>query len=373
MYQLDQSELEAIKRLFESKKLFRYHGKDVATQCSAFEYEFAEYLGMKHALFVTSGTNALVLALRALGVSQGDEVIVPSYTFVATVAAVIQVGAVPVVASVGDGLTIDTDQLEKKLTKKTKAIIPVHMDGLPVNIVGVLEFAKKYSLLVIEDVAQAIGGEFNQNKLGSFGDASCFSFNMDKIITCGEGGLVAFKDEANYKKALQLHDAPIRYGATFKDYLSDVKVDVGYSMRMSEISAVIIREQFKKLPNILKKLRENRKHLLKALRNDSLLIKSTDPQGECGTHIHFKLSDPIAAGGVARELSTMGFQSQPLNTRPSHCFWLWQDLITTDLSDLRMDRMHLSSILRVAVDFDATKSDLEKLSGTLDTILAPHV
>ncbi|MFP5490945.1 MAG: DegT/DnrJ/EryC1/StrS family aminotransferase [Bacteriovoracia bacterium] len=372
MYQLDQNELEAIKRLFESKKLFRYQGKDVATQCSSFEHEFAEYLGVNHALFVTSGTNALVLALRALGISPGDEVIVPSYTFVATVAAVLQVGAVPIVASVGDGLTVDPVQLEKILTKKTKAIIPVHMDGLPVNIVSVMNFAKKYSLFVIEDVAQAIGGEFNQRKLGSFGDASCFSFNMEKIITCGEGGLVAFKDESIYKKALQLHDFPVRYGASFKDYLSDIKVDVGYSMRMSEISAVIIREQFKKLPNIILTLRENRRLLLNALVSNSSHIKSTDTHGECGTHIHFKLSDPIAAGEVAKQLTTAGILSQPLYARPSHCFWLWQDLITSDLSDLRLDRMHLSSIIRVAVDFEATKSKLEKMSEKLNEILAPY-
>ena len=372
MYQLDHQELDAIKKLFESKKLFRYQGKGVSTHCLEFEREFADFVGMKHSLFVTSGTNALVLALRGLGIQKDDEVIVPSYTFVATVAAVLQIGAVPVVASVGSGLSLGPDLLSAKLTNKTKAIILVHMDGVSADVVSIVDFAKKHSLFLIEDVAQAVGGEFRNKKLGSFGDAGCYSFNAEKIISCGEGGLVAFKDEAAYKKALQLHDSPIRYGATYKEYLSDVSIDAGYSMRMSEISAVIMREQLKRLPGIIQRLRKNREHLLVNVKTNSALLLSSDFAGDCATHIHFKLTDPVTAGSVVRELCEQGLQAIPLYARPSHCFWMWEDILGKKLTDLQWDRLHLSSIVRVAVDFDASSEELTKSGMILDKVLSKY-
>lgn len=372
MYQIDHQELDAIKKIFESRKLFRYQGKGVPTHCSEFEREFAEYIGMRHALFVTSGTNALVLALRGLGLKKGDEVIVPSYTFVATISAVLQIGAVPVVASVGIGLSLDPTLLSTKLTNQTKAIILVHMDGVPADVLPIVEFAKKHSLYLIEDVAQAVGGSVHDKKLGSFGDVGCFSFNAEKIISCGEGGLVAFKDESTYKNALQLHDSPIRYGATFKEYLSDVMVDVGYSMRMSEISAVIMREQLKRLPGIIQRLRENRNQLLMHVKSNSALLVSSDFEGDCSTHIHFKLADPVSVGSAVRELCEQGVPSSPLYARPSHCFWMWEDLFDKKLTDLPWDRMHLSSIARVAVDFDASKEELTKSGLILEKVLSKY-
>lgn len=368
MYQIDHEELKELEQLFKGKKFFRYQGKNVATHCSLFEKEFSNYLGMKHSLFVTSGTNALLLALKVLNIGEGDEVIVPSYTFVATITAVLHAGATPIIASIGSGLTLDPDQLETKLTKKTKAIIPVHMDGLPTDMTGIMAFAEKHKLLIVEDVAQAVGGDYRGQKLGSFGNAGCFSFNVDKIISCGEGGMVSFKEETHYKKALMLHDAPVSYGATFKDYLSDVPREVGFSMRMSEISAVIMRKQLKRLDGIIEHLRNNKKTMLSNLGPISELILSA-LGGECATHFHLKSSDPVSAGELARSLAENGILATPLYTRPAHCFWQWQQLIKHDVKDLAPDRVHLSSILKIAVDFDLSPEDLERKSRKLSEII----
>jgi 8-amino-3,8-dideoxy-alpha-D-manno-octulosonate transaminase len=368
MYEIGSEELSELEELFKKKKFFRYQGKDVATNCSLFEKEFSQYLGMKHSLFVTSGTNALFLALKSLGIGEGDEVIVPSYTFIATITAVLHVGATPVVASIGQGLTLDANLIESKITSKTKAIIPVHMDGYPSDMDAILSLAEKNGLFIIEDVAQAVGGEYKGKKLGSFGHASCFSFNVDKIISCGEGGLVAFKEEAPFKKALMLHDAPVSFGMTYKDYLSDIPREAGYSMRMSEISAVIMRKQLSRLDHIILQLRIQKKLLVShlAVISDKLLEVS-DPSGDCSTHLHLKCSDPLQASEFAKVLTEGGVLATPLYARPVHCYWHWQGLLKDGVKDLGRDRIHLSSILRIAIDYESNHEEVIQKAMKIST------
>lgn len=362
MYEIDSEELDELELLFKSKKLFRYQGQGISTHCSSFENEFSSYLKNKHSLFVTSGTNALILALKALNLGKGDEVIVPSYTFVATIVAIIQTGAVPVVASINDSLTLDSKKLEDNLSKRTKAIIAVHMDGYPCDMDAINLFAQEHNLSVVEDVAQAVGGEYKGKKLGSFGRASCFSFNVDKIISCGEGGLVSFNEEECFKRALMLHDAPVRFGATFKDYLSEVPFELGYSMRMSEITAVIMRKQLKRLDKIIERLRENKRTILSSVdeRTSRMILSSVDSQGECATHLHLRCEDPVQTGIIVRNLSKKGVFATPLYARPSHCYWQWQELGIKKYSDLSKDRFFISSTIRVPVDYECSPEELTK-------------
>lgn len=369
MYDIGKEELSALEALFKTRKFFRYQGPNVTTLSTELEGQFSDYLGMEQSLLVTSGTNALILALRSLGVNKGDEVLVPSYTFVATIAAVITIGATPVICSVGSGLTIDADSLNNKVNEKTKAIIPVHMDGLPANMDAILAFAKKHNLVVIEDVAQAIGGSYKGKKLGGLADAGCFSFNVDKIISCGEGGLVSFADEEPYKKALMLHDIPNSFGMTLKDYLSAIPYEVGYSMRMSEISAAILTEQFKRLDGIIHKLRVNKKLLLEGLQAlKGQIISSNDPAGDCSTHLHIKVSDPLMASEVSRKLTERGILTTPLYARPAHCYWHWQNLLGQ--SDLpTKDRVHLSSIIRMATPYDVEAKAINEMAQNIAEVL----
>ncbi|HLW57146.1 MAG TPA: DegT/DnrJ/EryC1/StrS family aminotransferase [Bacteriovoracaceae bacterium] len=369
MYDIGKEELSALENLFKTRKFFRYQGPNVPTLSTELESRFSEYLGMKHSLLLTSGTNALILALRSLGIEKGDEVLVPSYTFVATIAAVIAVGATPVICSVGNGLTLDPDSLENKVNEKTKAIIPVHMDGLPANMDGILAIAKKHNLIIIEDVAQAIGGSYKGQKLGGLADAGCFSFNVDKIISCGEGGLVSFASEVPYRKALMLHDIPNSFGMTLKDYLSSIPYEVGYSMRISEISAAILTEQFKRLDGIIHQLRTNKKLLLEGLQAlNGQIIFSDDPAGDCSTHLHIKVSDPLMASEVSRKLTEKGILTTPLYARPAHCYWHWQHLLgERDLPT--KDRIHLSSIIRMAIPYDVEAKVIREMTSNIVEVL----
>ena len=167
-----------------------------------FEEEFAKYVGTKYALTTSNGTTALHLALVSFGIKEGDEVIVPGLTFIATANAVAYTGAKPVFADIdSETWCIDPDDIKKKITSKTKAIIPVHLYGHPADMDPILEIAREYGLYVIEDCAEAHGAEYKGKKVGSLGICGAFSFYGNKIITTGEGGMITTNDERLYEKA----------------------------------------------------------------------------------------------------------------------------------------------------------------------------
>jgi len=195
--------------------LFRYYGP-TASKVQQAEQAFAETMGAQYVLGVNSCTSALIAALVACGVGPGDEVIVPGYTFFASASAAVVAKAIPVIAEVDESLTLDPEDLERKITKHTKAVIPVHMRGTGCDMDRVMAVAKKHDLRVIEDVAQACGASFKGKRLGTFGDCGCFSLDFYKIITSGEGGFITTDDERLYVLAESYHDRaacwrPVRY------------------------------------------------------------------------------------------------------------------------------------------------------------------
>jgi len=210
-------------------------------QVELFEKEFADYLGVKYALGVASGTDALCLALIASGISRGDEVITVSHTAVATIAAIELSGATPVLVDIEPNFyTIDPDQLKKAITKKTKAIIPVHLYGHPVDMKPILTIAQKHNLLVIEDCAQAHGAIYHNQRVGSWGDIACFSFYPTKNLgALGDGGLVATNNQKLAEKLKLLR----QYGWV-KRYVSHLP---GQNSRLDELQAAILRVKLKKL------------------------------------------------------------------------------------------------------------------------------
>ena len=208
---------------------------------AALEKEIAAYLGVKHGVGVASGTDALVLALRALDIGPGDEVIVPSYTFFATAEAVLLVGATPVIVDVdADSYCIDVSQIPGRITEKTKAIIPVHLYGHAANMTAVMEIAREHKLKVIEDNAQAFGAEHRGQKTGSIGDVACLSFFPSKNLGgCGDGGMVVTNDGgiAERIRVLRTHGWK-------KKYFPEV---VGYNSRLDELQAAILRVKLRHL------------------------------------------------------------------------------------------------------------------------------
>jgi len=207
----------------------------------AFEEEVAQYLGVKHAIGVNSGTDALVIALRALGIGPGDEVITTPFTFFATAEAISHVGATPVFVDIDpQTFNINPELIEPAITPRTKAILPVHLYGQAADMDPIMELAEKYNLKVIEDTAQAFGGEYKGRKLGTIGDAGCFSFFPSKNLGAfGDGGLIATNNDeiAEMARMLRVHGAR-------QKYYNEI---IGYNSRLDEIQAAILRV---KLPHI---------------------------------------------------------------------------------------------------------------------------
>ena len=206
---LGEEEKKEILEVLETGVLFRYGfpaQRQGRYKVEEFEKAFAAFTGRKHALAVSSGSTALRVALAALGVGFGDEVITTGFTFVATWEAILEAGAVPVFTEIDDTLTMDPKDLEKKITPRTRAVIPVHMLGAQANIEPILEVACRHNLSVLEDTAQAAGGFIRGKHLGSFGVIGTFSFDSVKTLTTGEGGMLIMDDPELFRRASEYHD-----------------------------------------------------------------------------------------------------------------------------------------------------------------------
>lgn len=208
-------------------------------QEKVFEQEIADYLGVKHAIGLASGTDALIIALRAAGIGPGDEVIVPAYTFFATAGAVLNVGAIPVFVDINpETYLIDIDLLREALTNNTRAIIPVHLYGQAADMDEIISFAKNHNLIVIEDNAQAFGAEYKGRKTGSIGDFGCLSFFPSKNLGgYGDGGMVVTNDDE-----LALMARMLRTHGWQKKYFPEI---LGYNSRLDELQAAILRVKLK--------------------------------------------------------------------------------------------------------------------------------
>jgi perosamine synthetase len=217
---------------------------------AAFEKKMAQYFGAKGAVAIQSGTAAIYMALYELGIGPGDEVIVPSLTFAATVNPVLYTGATPVIVDVDrDTWNIDPMSIQKALTKKTKAIIPVHVYGNPCDMGSIMRLAKKFGLYVIEDATESLGATFNDKYTGTMGEFGCFSFNGNKLITTGGGGMIT----SNNLKRIE-HIRYLINQAKDKDRPS-FHSEMGFNFRMTNIEAALGLAQFEKIENFLKQKR----------------------------------------------------------------------------------------------------------------------
>jgi perosamine synthetase len=221
-----------------------------------FENELKNYLGTKFSSGVGSATHALHLAMRSLGIGPNDEVIVPTFTFVATANAVRYCGAKPILVDVDlDTFNISTNEIKRKITKKTKAIIPVHFGGQSCDMKEIVQISKKHDLHVVEDCAHSLGSTYDQKKCGSIGDIGCFSFYATKVITTGEGGLVTTKSKKIFEKIQLLRSQAMSIQAKDREKKAKWKydvVDLGYNYRLDEIRSSLGLSQFQRLDEINK-------------------------------------------------------------------------------------------------------------------------
>ncbi len=307
-YFIGEEEEKEVLEVLRSGYMFRYGNEnDPAFKRKVYtlEHQVAEKFGAKYALAVSSGTSALIVALTALKIGPGDEVIVPGYTFIASMSAVITVGAVPVLAEVDESLTLDPADVEKKITDKTKAIIAVHMLGNPSDLDALKAIADKHKLLLIEDAAQAFGGRYKGKALGLIGDIGIYSFNLFKTINAGDGGMIITNDEETFKTAFAVHDQghmPHRAGVEVGK-----RSVVGQNFRMNELTGAVLIAQFKKLDELVARLHEIKKRLkdqLKAGVPALTFRKLHDEEGECATLLTLLLPTKEIADKVASELGT---------------------------------------------------------------------
>ncbi|MFA6430038.1 MAG: DegT/DnrJ/EryC1/StrS family aminotransferase [Patescibacteria group bacterium] len=255
MHIIGKEEVREVAKVLESGQFMRYRGGENG-YVDRFEKALCEKIGVKHALTVNSGTNALICAMVGLGLGPGDEVLVPAYTWVATAFGPLGAGAVPILVEVDETLMMDPADIERKITKNTKAIIPVHMANLVCNMDAIMKIARKHKLVVCEDACQAVGLTYKGKRVGSFGDANAYSFNQFKNMTCGEGGAIVTDDDLVYERMRIYHDT----GAYTRASTSKIHVPffAGQNNRASEIMGAILGVQLGRLDGILRGLRTRR-------------------------------------------------------------------------------------------------------------------
>jgi dTDP-4-amino-4,6-dideoxygalactose transaminase len=306
--EIDEEEEQAVLESLRAKRLFRYYGPNPGpSQTAELEQEFAAHAGVSRALAVTSGTAALICGLQGIGVGPGDEVILPGYTWIASAAAVLAVGAVPVIAEVDDSLTLDPASAEACITPYTKAIMPVHMRGLPSNMDALSDLAQRKGLKLIEDVAQADGASYRGRRLGTIGDVGCFSLQFNKIITSGEGGMVITNDDAVWRRAVMWHDV---IGGLRGDFPRD-EILWGINFRMPELLAAVARVQLRRLNGLLAAMRA-RKTMLQgavapvAARKGVAFPTAHDSEGDASVCMIMLAPDVAAADRMGKALDAEG-------------------------------------------------------------------
>ncbi|MFT5193842.1 MAG: dTDP-4-amino-4,6-dideoxygalactose transaminase [Cellvibrionaceae bacterium] len=294
------SEIVAAVRVLATGGLSRYHTSGVS-EVNKFEGELEDYLGVRHALAVNSGTSALICALIGAGVGPGDEVLVPAYTWVATAAAPLAVGAIPVLVEVNDSLTMDPTDIERKITEHTKAIIPVHMINLVADMDAIMKIAAAHDLFVIEDACQAIGLTYRGRRVGSIGHAAAFSFNQHKNLKAGEGGALLTNDDRVHARALMYHDVGSYIRADSLGLGADEPLFVGVNYRMPEILAAILRPQLRSLDKMLSKRRKHRQIVLSELAKlpQSGWNASPHCDEDAAANLTLKFDDPNKASAFA--------------------------------------------------------------------------
>ena len=287
---IGRTEMEAVERVLDRDILSGYRGNFTeafwgGAEVQALEKQFSEKFNVEHSLAVNSCTSALIIACGAIGIKPGDEVIVTPWSMSCSATAPMIYGATPVFADIEeDYFCLDVKSVEKKITKKTKAIIIVDLFGQPADI-ELFKLAKKHGLYIIEDAAQAIGSKYKEEYAGKIGDISCFSFTQGKHITAGEGGMIVTDDdELAFKCALIRNhaEAVVENMGGFYQQHNNL---VGFNMRMTEIQAAILQEQLKKLDKIIDNIYKNVERIRDVLSNIPIL-KPTSTRENC-THVYY--------------------------------------------------------------------------------------
>ena len=306
-YWVDDDERREVLDVLDGGHLYRYGDLDdpkFKRKVLTFEKEFAEYSGAAYCQATSSGTSSILISLNAIGVKPGDEIIIPTYTFIASYGAAIFIGAVPVLCEIDESLTMDPEDLERRITPKTKAIMPVHILGNPCNMDAIMDIANRHGIMVVEDCCQACGASYRGKKVGTFGELGAFSLNLNKTITAGDGGMVITDNRQYFEHAFAMQDQghkPMGGG------LSVMPPSIlGLNFRINELTGAVALAQLRKIDRILSTLHQ-KKQKLKDLISDIPGTRFThlnDAEGECATLLTVIFDSAERAAKVSNILGT---------------------------------------------------------------------
>ena len=368
MYRMGQEEIDAVARVINSKQLFKVNSGELQETANC-EKEMREYFGTRHTVLMTSGMAALVSALVGMGIGPGDEVIIPAYTYIATAIAVVSAGAMPVVAEIDDSLMIDPEDIERKITERTKAIIPVHMEGYVCDMDRIMAIAKKYGLKVLEDACQCVGGSFGGKHVGTIGDAGAFSFNYFKNISAGEGGALLTDDKTIFEKGLIYHDssAVAYFGDQMKEFSAETFC--GSEFRTNEITAAILRVQLTRLDGILADLRNYKNRLKEMLSPYCEFAPSNDEKGECSNKLTIKFGSEEQASEFCKKANGGAYAPILLG---KHVYNDWAPIINRrGAAHPLMNPFEMKENKEFKFDVDMCPKSLEILRTNVHVIINP--
>jgi len=317
VHAMGEEEAEAALRVCRSKSLYRYYGMNLLQEATSFEHEFADFLGIPYVVAVTSGTAALHTALSALRVGPGCEVIVPAYMWVSVIAAVVNLGAIPVLADIDDTFCLDPEDVERKITPRTVGMIAVHMSGAQADVVRLSALARRRGIFLLEDCAQCVGGSIDGKRVGTFGDMAIFSFQMNKNMSSGEAGAVVTNDEELYRRSVATHDAGYARSASGKLLMDDSSsFGWGRGLRLDELRASILRVQLRKLPSTIERMHHSKYKIRRWLEShpEASLRRVIDRAGDTGCFLLTIFPDAETAHAVNDRLRLLGIASVSAET-----------------------------------------------------------
>jgi len=313
---IGEEELKELEDVVTQKSPFRFYGIGTPRKVREFEQNVNSYFGVKYSLAVSSGSAALFCATAALGVGPGDEVIMPAFSWYSDFNAIAGIGALPVFADIDESLNLDPGDFERKITSRTKAVIVIHYQGGPAKMDEILEVAGKHNIKVIEDCAQAFGGQYKGRFLGTMGDIAIASFQNNKMITCGEGGILYTNNEEYFVRAVRYHDLGFVRPAFAeqlenKELADQDKSFVGNQYRMSELQGAFILAQFRKLPMLLAECRKKHRKLREFIEKSKYLSVRPHVEGDCGITLFIKLPSKYDAEKFSKLLEESGVPVGP--------------------------------------------------------------
>jgi dTDP-4-amino-4,6-dideoxygalactose transaminase len=306
---IGEEEIAEVMQVLTNRSLSRYGREDdpgFGAKVRHVEQEIAALAGVRYALGLHGGgSSGLLISLMGLGIGPGDEVIVPGFTYVASISAIVFARALPVLAEVDDSFNLDPTDVEARITPRTRAIIVVHMLGAPARLDEIKDVADRHGIALIEDCAQAFGATYQGQGVGGIGATGVYSFNEYKTITCGDGGMIVTDDEDLYHRLFAIHDqghAPHRLGSRYAD-----RPFLGLNFRMTELSGAVLLAQVRKLDMIRTHLRANKKIVKSAIDDlPGLGFRAiVDPEGDLATHLVVTFPSPEIAQAVTAELGSI--------------------------------------------------------------------